>query len=200
MNFFHKKQDAKSLGKLLESALKKKFEWHELCSQVVVQNATGGIWLIGGSVSRTLVKELYGTNQDGHDYDFICDKLSATVRIPEGWEVSYTKFNSPTFTKAETSVDLWEIKNAERIKQNQLDPTIENFFAGVPFTIQAMAYDLVHHKLVGDIGIKALLDKEFKVNNLDSARELAKRKGTSIDQRMKSTADSMGFTVVPCNE
>ncbi len=200
MQLSKKKHDSKSLSLLLEKALKSRPEWHEICGQVIAPNATGNLYLIGGSVSRTLVQELYGIKQEGQDYDFVCDKLSSSLTVPEGWEVSYRKFGNPTFTKGNISVDLWEIKDADWIKDNKLEPTITNFFAGVHFTIQALAYDLRKRTLVGSPGIKALLAREFRVNNMATARTIPERKGVTIDERMKKKADSMGFTYVPCGE
>ena len=134
---------------------------------------------------------------DEFDFDFTCEKLNKKIIVPTGWKVEYTKFDSPTFTKGSTSVDLWQLSNHNWIKERHLEASIENLFAGVPFTIQAMAYDIRNKKVIGERGIEALLSREFRVNNLKTAQDLAKRKRITVDERMKDKAESMGFTFVP---
>ncbi|MDE1825219.1 MAG: hypothetical protein KGH61_00865 [Candidatus Micrarchaeota archaeon] len=134
------------------------------------------------------------------DLDFIAEHVNQKIAVPKGWKVDYTKFDNPIFTKDATSIDLWPISDASWIKQNHLEPSIENFFAWVPYTIQAMAYDVKSHKVIGEKGIGALLARKFLVNNLNTAREESKRKGVAVDQRMERKAKSMDFTFVPSGE
>ncbi len=105
----------KTLSGLLKSALDKRPEWKEIQKGIILPNAKGMVYLVGGMVSRTLAQELYGIEQKGHDYDVICDELSSDI-------------------------------------------------------------------------------------DLLQARESAKRKGTTIDERMKKKAESMDFGYVPCCE
>lgn len=163
---------------------------------MILPNAEGKIWLVGGAVSKVLCEELYGTKTDEFDFDFICEKLKKKIIILKGWGVQYTKYGNPTFMKESISVDFWPISDQYWIKENHLEPTIENFFVGVPFTIQAMAYDIKYRKVIGEIGIKALLDREIKVNNLAAAQKLVQRKGITINERMRSTAKNVGFRFI----
>ena len=188
------------LSRMLTKRLEAHPLWETIINSIVVPNAEGKIYLIGGSVSRVLCEELYGTKMEGFDFDFIAEKVGKNVVAPPGWMVGYSKFGNPTFTTESVSVDLWPISDASWIKQNNLKPTIENFFAGTPFTIQAMAYDIKEKKVIGDLGIGALRARKFVVNNMNSAKEEAQRKGVTVDQRLELKAKSMDFTFVPSGE
>lgn len=187
----------KKLSNLLTKRLEAHPLWDQIKSEIILPNSEGKVWLIGGTVSRVLCEELYGTKMDEFDFDFICEGLTKKITAPEGWRVIHTKFDNPTFVKGPTSVDLWPLSDQNWIKSNNLPPTIENFFAGVPFTIQAMAYDIREERVIGEAGIAALLAREFRVNNIKTAQAMATRKDTTIDKRMESKAKSMGFTFVP---
>ncbi len=78
-----------------------------------------------------------------------------------------------------------------------MEPTIENFLAGVPFSIQSLVFDTKHEKLIGNEGIEALKTRKFKVHNIESAKEVAKQKGISINERMMQKAKSMDFEIIP---
>jgi hypothetical protein len=77
-----------------------------------------------------------------------------------------------------------------------LTPTIEHFFQGVPFTIQAMAFNIRTGELTGDIGIQALLNREYAVNNREEAQIMADAKGITINDRIVQKAKSLGLTPV----
>lgn len=131
------------------------------------------------------------------DFDFVVDSLNDSIEVPDGWDVSYHKFGNPTFKKGDVEIDLFPISDHEHIKKNNLEPTIENFLAGVPFSIQALVFDVNSKKLIGKEGIRALEEKKFEVLNPETAREMAKRKALSLNEIMKKKADSMGFEIVP---
>lgn len=183
-----------TLGKLLLDKLKQLKEYSEIIS-IVKNNSKGNIYLIGGTVSRTLAKEIYGGTQINQDFDFVVDKLNEELEIPNGWVVTHHKFSNPTFKNGEIEIDIFPFSEYEYIKNNKLEPTIQNFLLGVPFTIQALAFDIKNEKLIGEEGIKALKERKFKVNNIDSAKEVAKRKNTTINERMQLKAKSMGFEI-----
>ncbi len=188
--------DEESLGKVLISQLKENKDLNEVIS-IVEDNSEGGVFLIGGMVSRTLADELYGGGQVIRDYDFVVEKLSDDISVPEGWKVSFHKFGNPTLKKGDVEIDIFPLSDHEYIKKNKLEPTITNFLAGVPFSVQALAFDVKHEKLIGKDGIESLRIRKFKVHNVESAKEVARRKGVSINERMKQKADSMGFGIIP---
>jgi hypothetical protein len=163
---------------------------------VVRANTEGDIWLIGGIVSRVLMEELYRIPQEGYDFDFLVEKLKPVLTTPPGWTVEHRKHGNPTFTKENLEIDLFPITTHNFIKSNNLPPTIENFFKGVPFTIQALAFDMKRQRIVGETGIEALQNREYKVNNLEEAQAMAKRKGITVNQRILQKANSMGLRPV----
>ncbi len=187
------------LGQLLLNRLKKNPYFTEVLS-IVKNNSQGNVYLIGGSVSRVLANELFGGTLLSHDFDFVVDKLNSDLTVPNGWDVSYQKFNNPTFKNGELEIDIFPLSDYSYIKQNNLKPTIENFLAGVPFSIQSMAFDIKKNILLGVDGIIALKNKTIGVHNEYSAREVAKRKNVSINQRMMTKAKSMGFDIIPFDE
>jgi hypothetical protein len=191
---------AEQLSLLLTKRLEAHPLWNEIIGKIIIPNTKGKVWLIGGSVSRVLCEELYGTKMEKFDFDFIAESVNKKIEEPKSWKIDYSKFGNPTFTREGCEVDLWPISDASWIKNNNIEPSIENFFGGVPFTIQAMAYDIKEKRVIGNLGIKALIARRFVVNNMTSAKEESKRKGTTVDQRMEYKAKSMGFTFVPSNE
>jgi len=188
----------KFLGDLLVRKLEG-LEYYKEVISLVKNNVQGNIFLVGGSVSRTLASAIYGGSQIDQDFDFVVDKLNDKLNIPEGWEISYRKFGNPTFKRGDVEIDIFPFSDHKHIKENNKEPTISNFLEGVPFTIQSLAFDINTQKLIGSVGIEALRQRKFKVNNLDSARELAEKKGISINERMLQKARTMGFGIVPCD-
>jgi hypothetical protein len=191
------KKSKAELSRILTKRLEAHPMWNLIVDKIVLHNSKGKVWLVGGTVSRILCEELYGTKMEGFDFDFIVQNVNKNTQAPPGWEIGYSKFNNPTFTHGTLKVDLWPISDQHHIKQNKLKSTIKNFFSGTPFTIQAMAYDVKEKKVIGNIGIRALLSREFRVNNAAAAMDEAKRKGVTVDQRLELKAKSMNFTFVP---
>jgi hypothetical protein len=187
-----------SLGKMLINRLKENKNFNEIIS-IVKSNSQGNIYLVGGTVSRTLASILYGGKQKNQDFDFVVDKLNSNLDVPHNWKVSYHKFGNPTFKKDDIEIDIFPLSDHQYIKKNKLEPTIENFLAGVPFSIQALVFDIKQEKLIGKDGIESLKTRKFKVHNVDSAKEVAKRKGISINERMMQKAKTMDFEIIPFN-
>ncbi|MCK4650053.1 NUDIX domain-containing protein [Candidatus Pacearchaeota archaeon] len=193
------KFDEKSLSEILVKKLREIQEYKEIIS-LVKENSEGNIYIIGGAVSRTLARELYGGSQETNDFDFVVDKLNEKITASEGWEVSYQKFGNPTFKKGNVEVDIFPISEHEYIAKKKLKPTIENMLEGVPFTIQALAFNIKNNELIGKEGIEALRNRKFKVNNIESAKNVSKRKGVTINERMQHKAETMDFGIIPFNE
>jgi len=187
---------SENLGKILIERLRANPNFNEIIS-IVKNNSKGNIFLVGGTVSRTLASELYDGKQINQDFDFVVDVLNDELKIPEGWAVTHHKFNNPTFKKNDIEIDIFPLSDHQYIKKNNLEPTIENFLAGVPFSTQALVFDIKHEKLIGKDGIESLKNRKFKVHNIESAKEVAKRKGVSINERMTQKAEGMDFEIIP---
>ena len=50
-------------------------DFYEDIVELVKNNSEGEIFLVGGTVSRTLASALYGGNQKNQDFDFVVEKL-----------------------------------------------------------------------------------------------------------------------------
>lgn len=187
---------SENLGKILITRLRENKNFDEVIS-IVKNNSQGNIFLVGGTVSRTLASELYGGEQKNQDFDFVVDVLNSNLDVPKGWTVTYHKFGNPTLKKDDIEIDIFPLSDHQYIKNNNLEPTIENFLAGAPFSIQALVFDINSEKLIGQDGLEALKNRKFKVHNIESAKEVAKRKNISINERMKQKAESMGFGIIP---
>ncbi|NQU79280.1 hypothetical protein HQ545_05950 [Candidatus Woesearchaeota archaeon] len=184
------------LGELLLQKLKRIESFKQVVS-IVRSNSKGNIYLVGGTVSRTLVNAIYGDGQIEQDFDFVVDKVNDELDIPEGWTVSYHKFGNPSFGKGKVEIDIFPLSDHQYIKKNNKEPTIDNFLEGTPFTIQALAFDINNNKLIGKKGVEALKEKKFEVNNAVQAKELARRKGVTVNQRMLHKAKTMNFDIEP---
>ncbi len=184
------------LGKILLKRLKANKNFDDIIS-IVKSNTRGNIYLVGGTVSRILASEMYGEKQKNQDFDFVVDILNDDLLVSKGWIVTRHKFRNPTFKKNDIEIDMFPLSDHQYIKKNKLKPSIENFLVGVPFSIQALAFDIKQEKLIGEDGIKALKNRKFKVHNIESAKEVAKRKGISINERMVQKAKSMNFEIIP---
>jgi hypothetical protein len=167
---------------------------------LVKSNAEGDIWLIGGIVSRLLIEKIYGIPQHSYDFDFLVERTKEQLTVPNGWEVHQQKHGNPTFTRNKTEIDIFPISTHHFIQSNNLEPNIGNFFRSVTFTIQALAFNINTQELIGDIGIDALLKREFRVNNLEEAQLMAKRKGITVNQRILDKAKSLGLTPILIEE
>jgi tRNA nucleotidyltransferase/poly(A) polymerase len=184
------------LGRLLLQKLKELESFEEVIS-IVKSNSQGNIYLVGGTVSRTLASAIYGDCQMDQDFDFVVDKVEKELDIPDGWNVTHHKFGNPTFRKGELEIDIFPLSDHPHIKKDNKAPTIDNFLEGVPFTIQALAFDIRNNRLIGKTGIEALRNKRFKVNNAEQAKDVAKRKGVNVNERMMQKAKSMNFDIEP---
>jgi hypothetical protein len=163
---------------------------------IVRQNTTGRIWLAGGMVSRTLLAELYHTPQERCDFDFVVETIREPLIVPHEWNMRRKAHGNPTFECDDVEIDLFPIATHAFISSNHLEPTIKNFFRSVPFTIQAIAFDVEEQRLVGDVGMKAILAREYRVNNLVEAKRMTDAKGITINERIERKAKSLGVTPI----
>lgn len=69
----------------------------------------GNIWVIGGSVYRSIVASLYNTSQkENFDFDFIVEKPTSfkELFIPAGWKVTKTSLGEPRLIKGNLQIDM----------------------------------------------------------------------------------------------
>ena len=187
-----------NLSKIFSEFIKKDKDFLE-AYKIVKDNSEGKIWLIGGALSRNLVSLIYGGSKVSHDFDFIIEKPIKNIKLPKGWKIKKNKFGSPKFIGPKIDIDFVPLDNVQHIRRKKLEPTIDNFLLGVPFTIQSLAYDIKKEKVIGKIGIKALKNKTFEVYDKDSASIYSKKKNLSIEKLIKKKAKSMDFKPILCS-
>ncbi len=169
---------------------------YRIAYDIVRRNSRGKIWLIGGALSRNLNQLIYGTPQHSFDFDFVVEERVDKIELPKGWVVRKNRFGNPKFVKGEMEIDFIPIRTVKFLIDRNLEPIIENVLLGVPFTIQALAYDTEEKKIIGDVGIRAFELRVFEVNDIERAKALAEMKGVELNELILKKAESMGFKAI----
>ena len=163
---------------------------------IVGGNSSGKIWLIGGLVYRTIARQLYGTPRPEADLDFIVEKTVTTFMLPDGWDIRINHFGNPKFVNGKRQIDYVPLDNIKSIQDRGLQPSIENYFSGTPLTVQSIAYDVQEDRVIGEVGINAILKREIAIHHLLFARYAAQKKGKSLEAYIKEKAQQVGFRAV----
>lgn len=159
---------------------------------VVKNNSEGRVWLIGGVVYKILINELYGSNLESKDWDFVVEKIKKPLNLLSDWEVGESRLGSPKIKKGGIVVDLVPLDNVHSIKQRKLEPKIEHFLSGVPLTTHSLAYDIDSGELLGQTGIQSVLTKTVGINNKSEFDFSQSIYGTSYT--VKNFAEVLGFS------
>jgi hypothetical protein len=167
---------------------------YQQAEKVVQQNSHGQIWLIGGFIFRNLAHLMYSLpKSEKIDFDFLADQVKSDLSVPSGWEIKQNRYYNPRFICQNQQIDLTQLSLVRPILQRGLDPTIENYLACVPLTIQSIAYDLQTGKLLGEIGQKALKEKTVAVNDLKQCLWYCQCLGKTLEEYLTEKAASLGF-------
>lgn len=183
----------KHLSEIFNRAISKDRLYQEALG-VVKRNSRGRTWLIGGAVYRALVKELYGNGKEAKDFDFIVEKAKPKIELSDGWTIGESRFGNPKFVKGNAQIDFVPIDRVIHIVHYGLTPNTSNFLSKVPFNIHSLAYDTRRKKVIGEIGREALEDRVVRVNDLEMARIYAEKYGVTINDRLRKTANELGFS------
>ncbi len=161
---------------------------------IIRDNSKGKIWLIGGYVSRNLANLLYGTGEpQAADFDFVAEHICDKIIAPPSWKISNNRYGNPKLVNGKIEIDLIPLTNILSIQRRGLEPTIENWLSGAPLTIQSICYEIGSGKLIGEVGIESLVRKTAGINNKESAESSAMKKGISVSELVKRTAESFQF-------
>ena len=163
---------------------------------IIKRNADGPIWIIGGFVFRTIVNVFYKKSIPVPDIDFVIEKPTKDLSLPSGWEVEKNIFGNLKFIKNSTEIDFIPLDNIAPLRRLNLSPSIYNWLRHAPLTVQSIAYDVYRKKVIGDIGIKAILDQTVAVNDLDEARIYCNLKKISLNDFIREKAEALGFTPI----
>ncbi len=134
--------------------------------------ASKTLYLVGGSLYRNLVRELYGINhQCYYDIDFLAEDVELD-KLPSNWIVE--KYRPRDLAEGcigyriktgKSIFDLSLLKNHASSIMTNSSPSIGTYLRFVPLSIQSIAYDFDNKRLLGDIGIRSILDKKIWFNN-----------------------------------
>ncbi|MFC1756604.1 hypothetical protein ACFLZC_00375 [Patescibacteria group bacterium] len=152
------------LRDILQTALRDDTAYH-LALEVARKNCKGKIWLIGGAVYKTIASGLYGLKISTKDFDFVIEKATKDLVLPEDWKAIENKHGNLKLNNDSIDIDLIPLDNIHSIQERGLEPDILNFLSGVPLTIHSIAFDIDKQELIGDIGIQSILKKTIDINN-----------------------------------
>jgi len=162
---------------------------------LVKANSRGKIWIIGGFVYRNIAAKLYGGSIYNYDIDFIVEEKNEKLKEVEGWKIEANSYQNLNYVREGNKMSFMDIRKAIRVS-GMTNPTIEAFIAETPLTMQSIAYDMDNARLIGDMGIDAIIHKTVRVNNLPQAEFYAKRKGKNLETLIQDKAKELGFEAV----
>ena len=167
-------------------------EGYQEALQVVQNNSSGGIWLIGGAVYRTL---MFGDCEQAKDFDFIADIVSRDEElfVPAKYWVGRNRFNGLKFVASDIEIDLAALSDVYHICKKRVGVTIENYMKYVPFNIHSIVWDVTEQKIMGDVGIGAMEERILRVNDLEMAEDMAERYGMSVRSALEKKAMELDF-------
>jgi hypothetical protein len=183
------------LSKLFSEEMSKCSQYREAL-EIVQNNSSGNVWLIGGMVYRVLASCLYNLPKPEVDLDFVVENANRKISLPEGWERRINGFGNPKFVRGNTQIDFVPLRNIYSIIARGLNPSIDSFLSGNPLTIQAIAYDTTKKHLIGERGLDAIKRKVIEVNDLGFANYAAKQKGKTLQKYVQEKADELHFASV----
>ena len=163
---------------------------------IIKNNSNGNSWLVGGFIYRTIASKLYGCKRPEVDLDFVIELPVKDFTLPDKWGVKMNRFGNPKLFKGNQEIDYVPLNNVYSIIRRNIAPTIDNFLSGVPLTIQAIAYDVNAGKVIGEVGIKAILDRVIQVNDLYFAEYAALKKEISLNDIIREKAQSLEFSPI----
>ncbi|MDD5699950.1 MAG: hypothetical protein PHH00_02025 [Candidatus Nanoarchaeia archaeon] len=194
----------KELGEISRKFLRGNRQFYE-AYDIVERNSKGDIWLIGGYLYGNLAKEIYGEmtvfTPGITDIDFLLEGQIRDFYMPLGWELKFTDYGNPYFVRGNERIDLNNLLTFSSILMRKLSPTLVHFLTGTPLNIQSIAYDCKTGEVIArKAGIDAINHRVLRINNHETARDEARRRGISIEEMLKTKADELGFRYSICRE
>lgn len=199
-----KKLGERELGEIYRKFLRRNQQFDE-AYEIARKNSRGNVWVIGGYLYRNLAKEIYGEESvctpDITDIDFLFEGQIRDFYMPAGWELKFTDYGNPYFMRGKERIDLNNLLTFSSILMRKLSPTLVHFLTGTPLNIQSVAYDCKAGKVIARrAGINALNCRTIRINNHETARDEARKRGISIEEMLKTKADELGFRYFICKE
>jgi hypothetical protein len=160
---------------------------------IVRENSSGKVWLVGGFLYKNLAHNLYGSKKSTKDFDLVVEDSNYKLTLPEGWRIRKNHFDGLKFVNGEKQIDFMPLASLDYIKMNKLSPCMDNFLEGGGLNIHCLAYDIFGKKIFGDIGIKALEQKVISAYNLEMLEYGARKYRKIPNDIIKSKAEELGF-------
>jgi len=175
---------------------------------MALENTQGGLWILGGYLTRKLIKSLYDrTTQrsDGIvDVDFISEELVShkEIYILNNWKIKLNRYEDIYFASddGEYKIEFNSLRNFRPLVSKRLPtPRIEDVVSIAPLNVQAIAWDLIRNRLIGNEGIKAIKNQKVEVNNRESLERVVIDLNRFLsDDNMKELvcqkAENLGFS------
>ena len=167
---------------------------------MVKNNSVGEIWVVGGFVYRNIIRSLYNiTTVREPDIYFMVEELQEKIKLPKNWQITSTGLGSPKLIRNDgLIVDICPLSNMEYAIRKKLQPTMELYLMNTPLNIQSIAFNMNKNCIMGDIGIKAILERKVIVNNMEEAQALILRRKRfpSVNAFVRDKAEQIGFEAV----
>ena len=172
-----------------------KDKYFQLALKVVKENSLNdNIWVIGSFIYKNLADYFYENINSAKDIDFIVEKISPKISIPDNWTINKTRFGNPRLkNNIGIEIDIIPLEEVYVIKKRKLSSSIENYLSGVPLNITSFAYDINKEKIEGIAGIESLGQKIVRINDLEMAQETAKIYETTVNEMIKKKANELKF-------
>jgi len=171
--------------------------------EIGMRNTKGGLWIIGGFVSKLVARSLYDFPKSWNpiDIDFIADEIAPhqDPYVPNGWAMRFTSWGNPYLEKGDLRVELNGLTNYVPLKERRIaDPKISHLLQIAPLDIQSIAVDTQRKSLEGELGINAIRRKEVKVNDWRSLGQVVEVSGrdstkVNLEEFVRRKSDGIGF-------
>ena len=148
---------------------------------VIIKVSVGQIWLIGGAVYKRLLTSIHGKELLVGDYDFIVENVKEPLPKLDDWTFSYNSFENPRFSnKKGLVIDLVPLNNICELKKRGWKPSILNYLQKVPFSVQAVAFNIKTGKLIG-AGLADIKNGVIRINDEPSYNYIVAQHGEKVD-------------------
>ncbi|MEK6913798.1 MAG: hypothetical protein AABW47_03975 [Nanoarchaeota archaeon] len=157
---------------------------------IVRENSSGKIWLVGGFLYKNLAHYLYGSKKSTKDFDLIVENSNDKLTLPKDWAIRKNHFDGLKFVNEEKQIDFIPLA---RVCYCEGYPSIDNFLKSGGLNIHCLAYDIFNNEILGEVGIKALEQKIIASYNLKVLEEGTRRYGRTPNDLIKTKAEELGF-------
>ncbi len=163
---------------------------------VVKSNSQGRLWMIGGFVYKTIISELYGNKKPELSLRFFVEKPNENIKS-YGWWVynKQDKNGNYLFSSTEKLMMFTPLDRIRPMREMGIEPTINNYFFGIPLTVQAIVYDVNNSKIIGERGINSIMKKTVGINSRKFAERAARKLNIGLEEYVQNKADELGFRV-----